>query len=384
MNKNHYNKVRSKYLYMSNTNTHETDVVSKNIEAEIPPWVLPKEEITFYVKIKNDVDFSKIQIDIPDCFEIKDFINVIKHNLSENILEITEIGRSKLSKKDYFGITIASKELFDDLAVKREIKIKMFESNGNISNISTFVRIFRPHLEIDQIPEKISLNDVEENSLPLHLKFKGFGDISIRIEANIGGSLVSEGGRSVMDRLFQGFLQEGFLDTKLKDIDEPGITIDKTKLVRAFDDFKTELQDVEYMKELEKNKEIKQEALEWLKSFNKAEQGKFMNVLYDTMEGYMIKQLTDIFARNISRHLQIDYGTNIIAEIKAELTDLHLKIFYKDLAGNIYPPIESIVQILDKRKEDTLLRVTIPIDIERVNEDEAYKNVSVMEIPNVT
>jgi hypothetical protein len=358
--------------------------MTDKIESEIPSWVLPMEEITFYIKMKNEVDFSKIEITIPDCFEIKDFVNVIEHNAFGNMLEVTQIGRSKLSEKDYFGITIASKEPFDELAAQREIKIKMIETDGTESNISTFVRIFRPYLEIDQIPKEISLNDVEETSLPIHLKFKGFGDISIRIEANIGGSLVSEGGRSVMDRLFHGFLQEGLFDAELEEVDEKGITIDKTKLVRAFDDFKGKLQDVEYIKELEKDKEITQEAIDWLKSFNETEQGKFMNVLYDTMEGYMIKKLTDVFARNVSRHLQIDSGTNIIAEIKAKLTELHVVIFYKDLAGNTYPPLKTTVSIVDKRENDAQLRVVIPIDIEHVNEEGAYKNVGLMEIPNVS
>jgi hypothetical protein len=240
-----------------------------------------------------------------------------------------------------------------------------------------------PFLEIQPIPDQISLNDIEETTLPIHLKFKGFGDISIRIEGDIGGSLVSEGGKSVMDRLFHGFLQEGLFDVNLEKPDENGIRIDKTKLVRAFDEFKTNLRDVEYLKELESDKEITQEAIEWLKSFDDTEQEKFMNVMYDTMEGYMIKKLTDIFARNISRHLQIDSGTNIIAEIKAKLTNLHLKIFYKDLADNDYPTLNATIKIVDKREKDTELRVVIPIEIERVDESEAYKNVRKMEIRNV-
>lgn len=368
---------------MSSEEALQNDVMSDKIETEIPAWVLPKEEITFYVKIRNDVDFSKIQINIPDCFEIKDLINVLEQNSIGNMLEVSKIGRTELSKKDYFGVTVASKEPFDDLAVEKEIKIKLIETNGSESSISTFVRVFRPHLEIDQMPEQISLNDVDETNLPIHLKFKGFGDISIRIEGSIGGSLVSEGGRTVMDRLFHGFLQEGLFDTDLEEIDEQGITIDKTKLVRAFDEFKIKLKDVEYIKELEQDKKITHEAIEWLKSFNETEQGKFMNVLYDTMEGYMIKKLTDVFARNLSRHLQIDSGTNIIAEIKAKLTDLHMTIFYKDLAGNAYLPLKYTVKILDKREKDTQLKVVIPIDVEKVDESEAYKNVGKMVIQNV-
>ena len=181
----------------------------------------------------------------------------------------------------------------------------MTEINGESTKVETYARVFRPLLEIDQIPQQISLNDVEEATLPIHLKFKGFGDISIQIEGDIGGSLVSEGGRSVMDRLFHGYLREGLFDAEINHPDESGIIIDKTKLVRAFDEIKLKLKDAEYMEKLEKDKEITSEAIEWLKSFEDPQQEKFMNVLYDTMEGYMIKKLTDIFARNVSRHLQI-------------------------------------------------------------------------------
>ncbi len=97
---------------MSSNDTLQSNSISDKIETEIPSWVLPKEEITFYVKINNDVNFSKIQINIPDCFKITDFINVIEHNSFGNMLEVTKIGRSELSKKDYFGVTVASKEPF--------------------------------------------------------------------------------------------------------------------------------------------------------------------------------------------------------------------------------------------------------------------------------
>ena len=357
--------------------------LADKIEAEIPPWALPREEITLYVKLKKDIEFSKIIITLPKCLEIKDFINVVEHVQHENILEIFEIGKSTLSKKDYFGITIASVEPFDDLAVKSKISIRLVEQDGNETEIETFARIFRPHLDIEQIPENISLNDVEETTLPIHLKFKGFGDISLRIEGKIGGDLVSVGGRSVMDRLFHGFLREGLFEKELEQVDEKGITIDKTKLVRAFDEIKTKLRDVEYFKELEEDKEIKQEAIEWLKSFKESEQEKFMNVLYDTVEGYMIKRLTDIFARNISRHLQIDSGTNIITEIKTKLTHLNLEIFYTDLAGNTYPALQRTIKIVDKREKDPELRVVIPIDVEKVDESGAYKDVGAMVIQNV-
>lgn len=353
------------------------------IKAEIPPWALPREEITFYVKIKKNLTISKIIIQIPEYFKIKDFINIEQFKQHKNQIDVLIIGKSSFTNYDYFGITIATKEPFNDLAVKSKISINLIESNNTTTQIETYARIFRPLLVIDKIPSRIPLNDVEETTLPIHLKFKGFGDISIRIEADIGGTLVSEGGASVMDRFFYGFLREGIFDTELDKNDNNGIKINKTNFIRAFDELKIKLRDPDYLKNLEKDKNITKEAIEWLRSFDYERQENFMKILYDTMEGYIIKKLTDILARNVSRHLQLDSGTNIIAEIKAQLTNLRLRIFYRDLAGNIYPPLETNVEIIDKRVNDAELHVAIPIDIEHVDESEAYKNVGVMDIHNV-
>ena len=58
-------------LGMSSAKSFENNMTSDKIKTEIPPWVLPMEEITFYIKMENDLDFSNIQITVPDCFEIK-------------------------------------------------------------------------------------------------------------------------------------------------------------------------------------------------------------------------------------------------------------------------------------------------------------------------
>ena len=368
---------------MTTISNNKDIFADSKIITEIPPWALPQEEITLYVKVKKNLKISKIIIQMPECFEIKDFINVEKFKQYKNQIHVLRMGNLPFSNYDYFGVTAATKKPFNDLAVESKIFITLIESDNTTTRVETYARIFRPLLVIDKIPEQISLNDVEETTLPIHLKFKGFGDISIRIEGNIGGTLVSEGGVSVIDRLFHGFLREGIFDAELGKNNDRGIEINKTELVRAFDDFKIKLKDTEYMKNLENDKDITKEAIEWLKSFEEREQEKFMNVLYGTMEGYMIKKITDIFERHVSRHLQLDSGTNIIAEIKTKLTNLQIRIFYRDLAGNIYSPLETTVEIMDKREMDNELRVTIPIDIEHVDESEAYKDVRVMNIHNV-
>lgn len=105
-----------------------------------------------------------------------------------------------------------------------------------------------------------------------------------------------------------------------------------------------------------------------------------MNVVYGTFEGYLIKKLTDLVARSLGSNVHLDSGTKIITEIKAAFTDLNLKIRYKDLMGNDYPPLEKTVKIVDKRKEDIRVRVTILMEIEKVDESGAYKNVQEMKI----
>ena len=366
------------------SNLSSNDISDEKITVEIPPWALPKEEITFYVKLCKGLDFSKIHIVLPDCLEFKDTINVTKLEESNNDIKILDIGRSKLSKYDYFGITVASRELFDELAVQSKVSITLFEADGNQISTQTSARIFRPKLEFQQIPEQILLKNVKDTTLPIHLKFKGFGDISLRIECNVGGDLVSEGGTSLIENIFQGMLREGFLEAEPENIEKRDFQINKATLTRDLDEFKFKLKDPEYLKSLEKDKKISSETIEWLKSFDQSKQEKFMNVLYDNMEGYLIKKLVDMFSRNLSRHLQIDSGTNISTKIQAKLTKLNLKIFYRDLNGNAYAPLETSLDIVDKRKSDSEIHVTIPIKIEKVDETEAYKNVGEMIIPNVS
>lgn len=353
------------------------------LETEIPQWALPREDITLYIKLEKDVEFSKIIVTLPDCMELKDTVNVIESNRTENAIEITEIWRSPSTKKDYFGLVIASKEPFNELAIQTEIKIKLIEKNREESDHVAYARIFRPLLEIDQIPDKISLNDTDQTILPIHLRFKGFGDIAVRIEAGIGGSLVSEGGVSLFDRLFHGLLREGFVDQEYKEKTSTGIEINKQVVQQLMDEFKIKLKDKNYVDELLNDKELTKETVEWLKSFNEIEQEKFMSTLYETFEVYVIKKLTDLLSRSLGSNVHLDSGTKIYTEIKAKITTLNLKIFYRDLMGNEYPPLEKSLNIIDNREKNREIRVNIPLEIEKVDELGAYKNVEEMPISHV-
>lgn len=353
------------------------------VSVSLPPWALPREEITLYVRMKKDVKFSKIIIDLPECFEIHDTINVIRFDMIKNSVEVYEIGRPKSTSIDYFGIIISSTEPFEELAKEIKIPVRVVDNDGNTQEYISHARIFRPLLEIEQIPDEIKLNDVEESSLPIHLKFKGFGDIAIRIEVTIGGNLVSAGGTSTLDKIFDEFLQQGILGKHANPKNELGIKITKPAMVAILDEFKTRIQDKKYLEKLTLNEDVNKEVRKMLEEFDITDQEKTMKILYDTVEGQLIRKLTDLLKRSISSNVHLDSGTKISTELKTEITKLTLKIFYKDRANNIYTPLVKKLSIVDKREIDQEIRVTIPIEVEKVNDSEKYQNVEKMKIGSI-
>jgi len=50
---------------MPQNNLKTIKEIFQKVEAEIPPWALPREEITLHVKLKKDIEFSKIIIPLP-------------------------------------------------------------------------------------------------------------------------------------------------------------------------------------------------------------------------------------------------------------------------------------------------------------------------------
>ena len=96
-------------------------------------------------RLKKNLKISKIRIQLPDCFEIKDFINIEKLEQNGNQVDVFDIGRSSLSKYDYFGLTIATREPFDELAVQSKITITLFESDNTTSKLKRLLESLDLH-----------------------------------------------------------------------------------------------------------------------------------------------------------------------------------------------------------------------------------------------
>ena len=169
-------------------------MLSKLISTEIPKWALPKESISLYVKIHRIEDIKQINIKLPENFIIKDLINISEHTSSTNQITVTKIGKLK-NGQNYFGIILSSTKYFSKLATSNRIVITVM-TNSDVEEIFyEYVRIFRPRLEVD-IDEQLSLTN-KQTKIPIHIKFIGFGDVSLRIEAEIGGKIVTKGGYSL-------------------------------------------------------------------------------------------------------------------------------------------------------------------------------------------
>jgi len=348
---------------------------SSQVEIIIPPWALPKEEIPLHIKLSKNYDFSKIVVEIPDCFVFVDQINILRSEQSGNKIAVYEIGRAKKSEKDYFGIVIASKEPFEQLAVKTRIQVTLVNRDDTEENFTVFARIFRPLLEIDQIPDEIPIGDYD-TILPIHLKFTGFGDVKVNIQCSIGGQIVSEGD-SVLDEVIRRMVNEGLLHENTFE-NKLGIAIDKSYIQKIVSDCREKFKNSESMKQMMDDTNMSKDMVDALLSFNQDEQEKFMNILYRTVEGHLIKIITDILDRNISNNLHVDAGTKIRTDIKVPITNVTLKIFYSDAIGNEYPYLEKIVRLHDKRSDTSKIHVEIPVEIEKVDDSKAYKNVEEM------
>lgn len=350
-----------------------------------PKWALPREDLPIHIKIAKEItpSLKKATIELPDCFELKDTINIDKFEARKDEIDVLLIGKTAKSQYDYFGIIIATKEPFNDLKKEIPIKIQFLFNDGHSEQEVIFARIFRPLLEIETMPENIILNDdsAEQTKIPIGLKFTGFGELSLRTECVIGGKIVSVG-TSILDEILKRILDEGLIsDEELKA--EFGVNVDRKYIEGLLSDFRQKyLKDDEIKQMLEQGK-ISKEIADIMYNFSHENQEKFMNIFYKTIETYLIKIISDVLRRNVSNNLQLETEAKIQTSIKLPSTDVTIKFFYRDNLGNEYEPIIKTIQIIDKRENPAGFDVEIPVVITRVDESDAYKNVGRMRIGTI-
>lgn len=360
----------------------EDNSKKSKIDISIAPWALPREEIPIHIRISKEITprLKNIKIDLPDCFKLVDMINVVKHNISDNILTIQLIGKAKKSDYDYFGVVIASIEPFQELKKQIPINIEFEYYDGAHEKCIKNARIFRPELKFESVPEKIILKDAQktETKIPVNMKFTGFGKIKIRSECKIGGEIVSIG-TSLLDEIVRRIVTEGIFPKDEK-IDK-GVTIDQNYIEQVVTELRDNYQTNKDLQRIIDEQKFKKSEINQMYRFSKENQEKIIAMYYKrSVEGHLVQIVSEILKRNLSNNSQIESPTAIDTSIKLPSTNVTIIFYYKDVLENEYPPIEKTIEIIDKRTNPTGINVKIPVEIIKVDESDAYKYVEGMVI----
>lgn len=355
------------------------------IGSYIVPWALPNEKIPMHVTWSAGVLFDEIHVKIPSEFELIEVLNVDESELRGHEAIIRRVKPHIKGVPNYFGMVLRAPRIFEELRVARKIAVEFIREEKVFYCLELYSHIFRPRLENLKSPKEIELTDYRErNRLPLNLRYIGFGDIELRIEARIQGKLVSMGESLIYELLKRLWLS----DVLVKEADADGKVIDSEREER-----KRELwiepsyirrMAEEVHERLEKGRIstdiLDEEAVaglkEWLADLKKRE--KFMEILYEKTEEMMLGLLLDLFEKNPTNNVKLENAKTVVrAKFKTPVTEITLKLVYKDKIGNIYEPIEIPISIKDLRTEKSGALIEIPILVENW-QNEPFMNVGKM------
>lgn len=344
-----------------------------------PRWALPAEEVPIHVHFDKSLTplLKSVNITLHESLDFKDFINLTEYERDGRTLTVRSIGKSTTSEYDYFGFAVATTSPFKELKKMVPVRIKFNYRDGSSETYTEHARIFRPLLELDASPDRITITDgnVGRLELPIAIKFSGFGQIKVRTECRIEGRIVSFAS-SMLNEIVRKIAREGIVPVEANT--GASVSVNPDYVERT----------VAQIGSLFQNRGELDKVLDDLRGGTHADtlyelslesKEKFVGMIYGAVESYMTQVIAEILDRNVGANLTME-PTKIHAQINLPVTKAAVRLFYTDLVGNEYSPVEKQVEIIDKRKSPAGLGVEIPLSIKSVDESLAYKNVSTMEI----
>lgn len=351
-------------------------------DVRCPPWALPREEVPIQVKIEKTITdtLREIVFEMPPSLRLADTINVIDLEKSEGRMVVKAIDKARRSEYDYFGIIVATKGPFKDLKKEVPVKVSFVMKDGSIDTHVTPVRIFRPRLEFADAPDVLSLSDAgtNEHSIPIRLKFSGFGDITIRVRCTIGGTIVSRG-ISLIDEILKQYLHDPISHSNTVLPGHSTIDVDHEAVAILAEEFKKNMLADDSIKNMLDTGKIDADAAQMLHELAESDKEKLLNYIYKTMLTIFINIFTDIRDRTLGENLQLESKTAIVPPTGIPLDKLVIEFQYADVLGNEYDPIHKTIKIDDRRSSKTGVNLEVPLAI-TADESGAYKNVGEMTI----
>lgn len=349
-------------------------------DARCPQWALPKEEVPIQIKIEKTVtdDVDQIVFDIPPGMRLVDTINVAEHSFSEDHIIVKGINKARLSEYDYFGVVVATSEVFDDLKMELPVRVAFHMKNGSVDSLVTPVRVFRPRLEFVSAPEHIALTDSnpDNHAIPIRLKFLGFGDVTLSCRCTIGERIVSHGSsliNDVLEMIVRDKMQCDGNDHNVEDSTEAG----PKKIRLLAEELKNRILSDGSIRSMLNAGKIDQDTAEILHKLADSDKELLMSYIYKTMSTMVLGILSDIQARTVGKSVQLDSKTAVVIPVEIPSDELVVEFHYSDVLGNEYAPIRKTIKIMDQRGNKTTMDFGMPLAID-VDESGAYRGFEVM------
>lgn len=348
-------------------------------KVECPRWALPTEEVPIHVQFDKSLTplLNSVDVTLDESLTFKDFINLTDYEQDGQALAIKSIGKSTRSDYDYFGFAVASVSPFDELKKAVPVKIKFNYYDGTSETYTEHARIFRPLLELGESPDRITVTDrnVGRLELPFTLKFSGFGQIKVSAECRVEGRIVSFAS-SMLAEIVRKIARDGIAPSE--DGAGTGVSANPDYVERTTAEigalFQSRDELAKILDELDGG-----DGADALRETGQESKEKFVGVLHGAVEAYAAQVMAEILERNVGANLAME-PTKIHAQINLPVTKVTVRLYYKDMIGNMYDPIVKQVEIIDKRKSPAGPDVKIPLTVKSVDESKAYKNVRTMEI----
>ena len=348
---------------------------SELVKLHIAPWALPNEAMPIHIRWEPQFDFQSATVSIPEGFDFVEFTNLDEVRLEGRKAIVDKSMVAKGGSSSYFGCVICCKQIPKETSLEGVVLISFVHHERVEFSRKLRAKIFRPQLAFIDAPETIKLKDSGTvRSLPLHLRYTGFGDVQLRVEATIGGNIVSESGSIAFEILRRLWLSE-FSE---KEGDQ---TVAKKKetlkvapeYVKAIADEVQQIVDTGQVPTGMFDREVFEEISEWLQDPHRKQV--FMEVLYSRTEDMLLGMLVDLLESHPATNVRlVDPRAKISTQIKAPIEKLMLRLRYRDLLGNNYDPVEVPIKIIDERTQ-AKPALDIPIVIEKW-EDKPLLNVA--------
>lgn len=332
-----------------------------NIISEyVAPWALAKEKVPIHFVWEEEPSLKKIIITIPDDFLVDELLNA-KDCVQKGSKIMIPI--ECLETPNYFGITVCSKNIYDQPMILREIKVQFFSADKTLIERTLNAKIVRPFIEIVKAPKKVIVTDKTDikKLFNLSITHSGFGSAEITLKALSHNRTISK-----VDSLYYEILRELIEDgmEALKtgyekaDSYSDDISINEEEIHKIASDLIIKLEKHEIPPDMKD--EVLQDIEELLKDDKSKE--KLLQTIYSKVRRLVVASVLHFLDKYPHEDIELSFG-NIKTTFQTDIKQLIMHLNYNDSMGNKYQQLEKMIEVEDNRTNKKKV-FDVPINIE--------------------